>query len=291
MPPHAVDDDLVSFVAALTPESTVDLRLEALKRGSILAVAAYVRLGRADQRGADPREDLIRADNAYSALARLVGSAPSQHLSMLIRDGYVCLRPSNALEPSVVMESPFEAWLLPPDAEATNAVCWRGNPFESTSPEMVAAKIAMIGFKRSWSRLRPAGQSLVDPSVRAATLIERPDFRSLIVEFVVRHGSARRDLLTKVGLRGSGLDNTPGQPRIVVITKNGTAHYTVEWGAAEAVVEIQSAGDPLGTSIQHVLADPEASAYEDLQRDLEAAMGSAMFSHATRKPASLPWDI
>jgi hypothetical protein len=49
-------------------------------------------------------------------------------------------------------------------------------------------------------------------------------------------------------------------------------------------------GEILGVSIDRSVADPDAAAYADLQKDLESSLGSAISTQAIRRP-SAPWAL
>ncbi|MGO9205813.1 MAG: hypothetical protein ACLQBX_06450, partial [Candidatus Limnocylindrales bacterium] len=60
--------------------------------------------------------------------------------------------------------------------------------------------------------------------------------------------------------------------------------FTVEWGLEHRRIEVLADAEPLGRSLDSMLADPAAVAYVDLQRDLEERLGSAISTQAIRTP-------
>lgn len=290
--PDRADEDVSAFVAALTPESEHGLLLDVLERASILTVAAFLRLARVQPRQSDADHDLARVDATYRRLAPMIGADASEHVSMLATGGYLCVRsiPGPA-GPQRVDDGPMSVWADSTNAGRAVATCWRGNPLDRVTPEQLAAGLILNGFKRAWELLRPRGEPYPPQDARPRAVLSDPALPERLMLFVRRGRSTRRRLLGEIRLSASRFDNTPGEPRIAVHVAQESAWFTVEWGNDAPVVDIQTEGEIYGVSIEWVLADPDAVAYADLQKDLERGLGSVMFSQAIRKPTPVGWNL
>jgi hypothetical protein len=277
----ARDDDYLAFSAALAPDAG-PLRLEALRRASILGLARYLQVA-PTRAPADRTDDLARLDVAFAALAANVGLREEALLRSGVIDGYFCVQIRDRLEVDGSALSIREIFSAR-DGMTTKLICWKGDPLENAAPEQLAALLVLNFFKSAWRELVPPGEAFGPLGLKAARLVADPAFSTRIRDFVVAWKEERARLLALVGLEGSLLDNTPGSPRIVIRTKPHDATYAVDWGATEATVEVRENEDLLGHSVDQALADPQAAAYHDLTRELESALGSAMFTQAVSPP-------
>ena len=290
-PEASADDGLFAFVAALSHEDARGLAPEILARCSIFAVATFLRLVGEVSRPSNAHDDLARLDASYRKMAPLIRADPAEHLSVLMTGGYTCFRTTQEVDgPQLVKDVPPQAWVAPPISGQTTATCWRGNPLERATPEQLAAQLILNGFKRAWERLRPEGDAFGPPERQLAEMISDPAMSDRLIAFALRGRETRRRLLGEIGLTASHLDNTPGEPHITVRVTTDSAYFTVEWDADSPVVERLEDGEILGVSIDQSVADPDAAAYADLQKDLESSLGSAISTQAIRRP-SAPWAL
>ena len=293
LPEGHADDDFGAFIAALAGEGDSPLAREALGRSSIFAVAQFVRLGAKRQGAGDPAEDIARLDAMVRRLsAKAAGGLPTEcHVSVLRCNGYLCVTASDALEvPELVDDMEPGPWLHPQGADHAIAMCWKGDPFESAMPERLAGEVVISAFKRAWRELRPEGHEYGPFGADIKPLLVDPDLEQRLLSFVLRKREARLLLLDRVGLRGSRLDTTDGDPSITLTIGAEDGRFTVEWGAPAPAIHSSRGEHGFGRSIGVLHADSVAVAFAELEDDVKSALGSAIFSQADRKPSE-PWSI
>jgi hypothetical protein len=283
---HATDDDLLAFAAALSSQNE-SLHFELLRELDIFQLAQLLRLG-VRHRSSDVASGTMALASVFAHLDQLTSAweAPDAHLSALESAGYYCFivgrqGPSTGLTRGLSINE----WLA--GCPSATITCWRGNPFERLSPVELAGSTILNNFKSRW--LGMPGQPSPPHGHDGAAITSRSTLHAELLSFVRRTRDARARLLHDVGLAGDWLEGISGEPRVRVSRERDAAYYVVEWGADSAVVE-EVEGQVLGHGVERIVADPDAVAYADLQRDLEARLGSAMFSQAVRTPSS-PWSL
>jgi hypothetical protein len=286
----AYDDDYNALVAALANERNVDLCVNALQRVTLLGLSQFLRYG-SSRRAGVTSSDLGRLEESFRSLRPMAGLRSIGRLSAIRVNGYLCIGFDDGFPADHQDDLAFDEWVSHADEGRGEVTCWRGDPFIERTPEYLAAWLTLNVFKAEWLSMRPPGSPYAPPGAAGRSLVDDPAFPQRLLEFVLASNRERQRLLAVVGLLGSALDNVTGQPRVVVRRGASQAFYSVEWGAPESTVSIESTEDFLGTSVEHILADPDAAAYHDLESELAAAIGSALFSQAAHAPTEMPWEI
>jgi hypothetical protein len=291
--PASLDDDAAAYIAALASRVDPALARQSLAHGSIFAVARYAGLSRSITPDVSQAENVARLNAMVHHLAdKTLGGIPSRcHVSAVVSGDYFCVsvRPGDDA-PTVTRIVSFSDWLRETGMPEAAFSCWK-DPFAQFAPEAMAAQIATAAFKAAWRDLRPIGHEFAPPNSDMRPVVSDPDLDQRALAFVLRVRDERLALLDRLGLRGSRLDVTPGQPSIRLrVSTEEQAYMEVTWGANAATIERIQDGDRIGHSVSMLLADPSAVAYADLEDDIEAHLGSLVFSQANRRPVE-PWSM
>lgn len=210
---------------------------------------------------------------------------------MVAAGEYLCVsvRPGGET-PNIARNVSFVDWLREVDSSDATFTCWK-HPFERFTPEALAAQLATVSFKTAWRSLRPGGHEFAPPNSDLRPVIADSRLEENALAFVLRVREERVGLLDRLALRGSRLDVTLGQPSILLhVRAEDQAYLEITWGANAAKVERVDDDKWIGRSVSMLLADPRAVAYADLEDDIEAGLGSLVFSQANRRPVE-PWSM
>jgi hypothetical protein len=290
--PTSLDDEVAAFIAALASSLDPSLARQSLDRASIFGVARYTRLTRTVTEISEA-EGIARLDAMLRRLAgKTSGGIPSPcHVSALANGDFLCIsaRPGD-VAPKVSQSVSFGDWLREEAVSEATLSCWK-SPFARFAPEAMAAQIAIGAFKAAWHHLRPRGHQFAPPNSDVRSVISDPQLDQKVLAFVLSVRDERLALLDRLRLRGSRLDVTPGEPSIRVhVPTEDQAYLEVSWGWDAPAVERVKDGDRIGRSASILLADPSAVAYADLEDDIEARLGSVVFSQANRGAVE-PWSM
>jgi hypothetical protein len=290
--PPRTDDDIAAFIAALAAEDPAMARL-ALGEATIFAIARYARLGNTIEIATGRPDGVARMDAMIRRLApKTAGGLPTPcHLVVLDTDGYLCVAVRrDELAPELLSDITFPQCLDHFGDPAMTFTCWKEDAFARLSPETLAAFVVTSAFKKAWRELRPAGARFAAPGADISALIADPNLEARALEFTQEVRYARTALLDRLDLRGSLLEVTAGEPSVRLHINGNHAVMEVEWGGTEPKAIRDDDRDGLGSSMSRLLADPSAVAYAELEDDIEAGLGSLVFSQAGRRPIE-PWSL
>lgn len=286
----ATDRELAAFLAPMLDEARAEDFVAVLCQHDIFTLARTLRLTRPKPRRSNIEGDIARFDRAFSALAGLAGFADTLEgtttLALLggpwIAVGRVvgdCPRVATVKSAEHQLDTLFP----------TGFVYWDANPFNTRSPELVAAAEVLAKFKERFVAMRPLGDPHgdyrevdVEAEVRAPEALENRVFA-----FLDAYNLAKRRFAAAVSLSNNKLVALGEREPIATLFVHGeSSRVRVDWGQEQRTFVIhQEDPDYRGYPLQTILdADPDAVAYDELKKEVEREIGSSIRSQAWSKP-------
>ncbi len=294
LPRPAIDPDFWPLLGARLAERSPDLLVDLLTANDVFTIASVARLAGDSLRVPDESSDLDRLNRALLRFGHLAGDAAiGQPLGLFVTPGYVCMRQAKDDEPLVQRDGDFGAWIRRSGSTPSRAICWRGSPFARATPEVLAARIVLLGFKESVQRLKPKGRAFGPYEWdHGALTSDRGVLAGRVLSHVRARANARHVLCAALGLAGSALDSIQGEPHVMVGIGSTDARFSVSWGNEDAQVDVHDEElEWTGDSVRELLADPAAVEFADFSRQVEDRLGSALGTQAVRRPSAFEWTL
>ena len=288
--PQLTSPDFASMAAVLLPEDREDEAVDLLAKGGIFVLAKALRL-----RGRSTRfptgDDVARFDRAYHTLSeRVLGQTPKGAWYHWTSGNYHCLRfgPPSIAAPAAY--ETLEAWGA--TTSTAEYYCWTQDPFAEFTPSSLAAHLILDAFKQRLLTLDPRTAEYAPPGAISSAL--RPltaATKARVIAHVQAQGRARRRFLGAVGLVGSPLDTTVGEPVVALYEDSHGEWYSTSWGHNAADVQVRADEPERASMLTELLADAEAVAYRHLISDIERRLGSRITTQSVRHPSAFDWAI
>ena len=288
------------FLAVLLGEERASEVMAALEACDVFGLASVSRVAAPAKRGGSIERDIARFDEALDALAPAAGEQAARTLhaqrTAVCRSGqFVAMRRVAPEAASVAESDDLTAWASPSE-EPVTYTCWMPDPFTTATPELLAAAEIVAVFKKRVMELRPSGSPWAPHDLNIeALLADRDALSGRLLSFVTRERHFRVAALSELGLGTHPLATMwTGNPHVTVMLRDGHAPtFFVRWDSeTEGVEYVMSDATPRGSWLGTVLADPEAVAYHDLERELEDLLESGINSQAPARPSRFPeWIV
>jgi hypothetical protein len=286
----ASDDELAPFVAALGDDDAhVDLLHGLLGEHPVFVLARYLRLSPPRERRIDLDADVQRLADAYRRW-----SSTGEDLDVVIGDAWMAWRPTDTFRVDRCENDAYVHWRSQSDQPIE---FWRTPPFREHTPEFVAAISVLGRFRSQVLALDPNGDPwrAMSANPLRTLMSNQAQLAATVVEALQSRRRAHLALLDALGmLDATALRPPDGEPEAVIWTaEQGEPLAHVSWGSKPASVELLPASPAPSPGTTGLLArllggQPEAVAYEELKRDIEAELGCRLGAQTWSRPDLVP---